>query len=55
MDGKQIKELIDSYTSSKTYQQMRLYWDLYMKNNPNLMKRITMILTIQIVHIITVQ
>lgn len=40
MDGKQIKELIDNYTSSKTYQQMKLYWDLYMNNNPNLMKRI---------------
>lgn len=40
MDGKTIKELIDSYTSSKTYQQMKLYWDLYMINNPNLMKRI---------------
>ena len=40
MDGKTIKELIDNYTSSKTYQQMKLYWDLYMKNNPNLMKRI---------------
>jgi SPP1 family phage portal protein len=40
MDGKQIKELIDNYTSSKTYQQMKLYWELYMKNNPNLMKRI---------------
>ena len=40
MDGKQIKELIDGYTATKTYQQMKLYWDLYMKNNPNLMKRI---------------
>jgi SPP1 family phage portal protein len=40
MDGKEIKELIDSYTSTNVYRQMQLYYDLYMKRNPNLMERI---------------
>ena len=40
MDGKTIKELIDGYTSTNTYRQMQLYYDLYMKRNPNLMERI---------------
>jgi SPP1 family phage portal protein len=40
MDGKTIKELIDGYTSTNIYQQMKLYYDLYMKRNPNLMERI---------------
>lgn len=40
MDGKTIKELIDSYTSTNIYRQMQLYYDLYMKRNPNLMERI---------------
>ena len=40
MDGKMIKELIDSYTSTNIYRQMQLYYDLYMKRNPNLMERI---------------
>jgi SPP1 family phage portal protein len=40
MDGKTIKELIDNYTSTNIYQQMKLYYDLYMKRNPNLMERI---------------
>lgn len=40
MDGKTIKELIDGYTSTNIYRQMQLYYDLYMKRNPNLMERI---------------
>jgi len=40
MDGKTIKELIDGYTSTNVYRQMQLYYDLYMKRNPNLMERI---------------
>lgn len=40
MDGKMIKELIDGYTSTNIYRQMQLYYDLYMKRNPNLMERI---------------
>ncbi len=40
MDGKTIKELIDGYTSTNIYQQMKLYYDLYMKRNPNLIERI---------------
>jgi SPP1 family phage portal protein len=40
MDGQTIKELIDGYTSTNIYRQMQLYYDLYMKRNPNLMERI---------------
>lgn len=40
MDGQDIKKLIDGYTSTKQYRQMQLYYDLYMKRNPNLMERI---------------
>ncbi len=40
MDGKTIKGLIDGYTSTNIYRQMQLYYDLYMKRNPNLMERI---------------
>lgn len=40
MNGKEIQELIEAFEGSKTYQDMKLYKEFYLKRNPALMKRI---------------